>query len=154
MSLLLFPALAVRYEIDVIQWLMSVFAGTGGRYGGQVQLPATTITVRPKVTTTVAAVPSPGVTSVRPIVPGSTPTQTIRLGGSTVQVRTPVAASTTTTPVPAASSAQVQNLRIIQGPNGQIQVQGLLPGKNSMLTCNFEYSLLPFIFYHTLIIEF
>ena len=40
-----------------------------------------------------------------------------------------VSAAGTTVRPQAASTGQVQNLRIIQGPNGQIQVQGLLPGE-------------------------
>ena len=40
----------------------------------------------------------------------------------------PAPANPTTAPTTPTPSGQVQNLRIIQGPGGQIQVQGLLPG--------------------------
>ena len=41
-------------------------------------------------------------------------------GGGTVQIKP--------APTPATPSSVVQNLKIIQGQGGQIQVQGLLPG--------------------------
>ena len=116
-------------KIQVLKYIN--FSGTGGRYGGQIQLPSTTITVRPKVTVSASAgAVTPGMTTVRTIAPStaSPATQTMRLANNTtVQVRTPT--TTAATPAPTTPSGQVQNLRIIQGPNGQIQVQGLLPGE-------------------------
>ena len=71
-------------------------SGAGGRYGAHtVQLPATTITVRPKTTTTAATTAAEGATTtttnVRPIAP-STP---VRVGTGAVQIRPQTAAPAT-----------------------------------------------------------
>ena len=78
------------------------------------QLPATTISVRPKTTVTGAVAGTPNVRAIAPNTP-ITVRQQIRPAG--------------TPTTPASTPNPVQNLRIIQGPNGQIQVQGLMAGK-------------------------
>ncbi|XP_071108199.1 nucleosome-remodeling factor subunit BPTF-like [Haliotis cracherodii] len=100
------------------------------RPGVKVQLPGTTITLRP--TSTVALAPKPGVTmattatttaqAARLIAPGQvqTPKAAVRLPGA-VQIRPQVVAQ--------GLPGQVQNVQIIQGPSGQLQVRGLLPGQ-------------------------
>ncbi|XP_067672997.1 nucleosome-remodeling factor subunit BPTF-like [Haliotis asinina] len=100
------------------------------RPGVKVQLPGTTITLRP--TSTVALAPKPGVTmattatttapAARLIAPGQvqTPKTAVRLPGA-VQIRPQVVAQ--------GLPGQVQNVQIIQGPSGQLQVRGLLPGQ-------------------------
>lgn len=91
------------------------------------QLPATTITVRPKATLSTAVASVPTVKSIAPSTVVSAG-QTVRIANNTVQVRPAATSTVAASPAPAPATGQVQNLRIIQGPNGQIQVQGLLPG--------------------------
>ncbi|KAL4240135.1 hypothetical protein ACF0H5_000929 [Mactra antiquata] len=113
-------------------------SASGVRPMVKVQIPGSTgsITLRPATSTvTLAPKPSPVVgtpsqsagqtlTAIKlASVAPATPTQpTIIRAASTPQVR-----PQTTVSQPAAGS--VQNVQIIQGPNGQLQVRGLMPGQ-------------------------
>lgn len=123
------PAVIKRVQVQPKTIIASPASSSGGsittsssiRPGVKVQLPASTITLRPTANVTLA--PKPGTvvststgTATRLIAPGQI--QTTR---ATVQIRPQVIAQ--------GMPGQVQNVQIIQGPQGQLQVRGLLPGQ-------------------------
>ncbi|VDI43251.1 nucleosome-remodeling factor subunit BPTF [Mytilus galloprovincialis] len=96
----------------------------------KVQLPKTTIQIQP--TTRLALAPKPGMvattntTSTMPtriVIPGNTATAATSAPKLAVNTVRPANAN------PSNPGGQVQNLQIIQGPSGQLQVRGLLPGQ-------------------------
>uniref|UniRef100_A0A0L8FKB1 Uncharacterized protein n=2 Tax=Octopus bimaculoides TaxID=37653 RepID=A0A0L8FKB1_OCTBM len=100
---------------------LSATTASAIRPGVKVQLPGTTITLRP--TTNVTLAPKPGTVvstasgaTARLISPGQ-----LQATRATVQIRPQVIAQ--------GMPGQVQNVQIIQGPQGQLQVRGLLPGQ-------------------------
>ncbi|XP_013407675.1 nucleosome-remodeling factor subunit BPTF [Lingula anatina] len=95
---------------------------SGQRVGrvATLQLPGTTITVRPKNTLTISR-PATGTTATQ-----STPTRLIAPAGQITTAATPgTKAPVVATGVP----GQPQQVQIIQGPQGVLTVRGLLPGQ-------------------------
>lgn len=106
----------------------SALAGSPLRPGLKVQLPGTTISIRPSSTLTLA--PKPGTTPTAITVSTTPTTATPRLISPQQALQVPKSAMQIKPQVPTPGvTGQVQNLQIIQGPGGQLQVRGLLPGQ-------------------------
>ncbi|WAQ96933.1 NU301-like protein [Mya arenaria] len=104
---------------------------TGVRPMVKVQIPGSpgTIALRPAGSQTIQLAPKPAQGTVVTM-GGGQPLTAIKLntGGTGLAGQTVVRAATPTT-VRTSTPSNVQNVQIIQGPNGQLQVKGLMPGQ-------------------------